>query len=315
MRAVGVFEFGGSEVLRVINLPDPEPGAGEVVVRVHAATVNPTDIMTRNGARAELLRADGDGPYLMGMEAAGEVAAIGESADTDLRRGDRVMAIVVPKGAYGAYAELVAVPAESVVRSPAGVTDAEAATLPMNGLTARMALDTLHLKRGSVVAITGAAGTLGGYLIQLARADGLTVVADASQADEGLVKGLGADFVVRRGDDVARRIRQVIVSGVDGLADAALLGDKVIPAVRDGGKVVTLRGYRGPEVPVREITFHPILVRNYFKEHEKLDRLRQQVEAGQVTLRVARTFPAQDAALAHRLLEAGGVRGRLVLEF
>src|SRR6516162_6627163 len=136
MRAVGVTEFGPPEVLHLVSLPDPEPGPGEVRLRVHAAAVNPTDTVLRSGARAERLK-DVPPPHVPGMDAAGVLDAIGDATATELRIGDRVVAIVLPLGPRGAYAERVVVPAESVVRSPAHSSDAEAATLPTNGLTAR----------------------------------------------------------------------------------------------------------------------------------------------------------------------------------
>jgi NADPH:quinone reductase-like Zn-dependent oxidoreductase len=171
----------------------------------------------------------------------------------------------------------------------------------------------MALQPGQVVAVTGAAGAFGGYVIQLAKADGLTVVADASQADEGLVRSLGADVVVRRGDDVAERIREHYSDGVDGLADGAVQDALVLPAVKDGGAVATVRGYRGDGT--RDLRVFPALVRRVAQDRAALDRLRQQAEAGVLTLRVAQTFPAEKAADAHRLLERGGVRGRLVLTF
>jgi NADPH:quinone reductase-like Zn-dependent oxidoreductase len=247
------------------------------------------------------------------MDAAGVVEQIGEGVSSDLRVGDHVMAVVVPHASHGAYAERVVVPAESVARVPAGASDVEASTLPMNGLTTRLALDLLGLEAGQILGVTGAAGAVGGYAVQLGKADGLVVVADASEPDEQLVKDLGADIVVRRGNGFADHVRREVPQGVDGVVDAALLNELVTAAVRDGGRIATVRGFTGAEE--RGVTFHPVSVRNYAREHAKLDRLRQQVEAGQVTLRVARTFPAEQAAEAHRLLEAGGVRGRLVLEF
>ncbi|CAN5528239.1 NADP-dependent oxidoreductase [soil metagenome] len=311
MRAVGVTEFGGPEVLEVVDLPERHAGAGEIRLRVHAATVNPTDTYTRNGARAETLRKHPP-PYVPGMDAAGVVDEIGHGVETELQIGDHVMAIVVPSGSHGAYSESLVVPAGSVARGPAGSSHAEASTLPMNGLTARLALDLLALEPGSTLAVTGAAGAFGGYVVQLARADGLRVVADASERDEDLVRGLGAHAVVRRGDDVADRFLDVVPDGFDGLVDGAVQNELVIPAVRDGGGFATVRGYPGE--PVRDITFHQVWVREYAERHDLLDALRRQTEAGEITLRVARTFPASEAAEAHRLLEAGGVRGRLVIE-
>ena len=312
MRAVGVTQFGSPDVLHIVELPDPQAGPGELRIRVHAAAVNPTDTGLRAGARASQLK-DIPPPYVPGMDAAGELDQIGSGVSTDLRVGDHIMAIVVPHGSHGAYAELVVVPAESVTRVPAGATDAEAATLPMNGLTTRQALDLLDLAPGQTLAVTGAAGAVGGYAIQLAKADGLRVIADAAEQDERLVKELGADIVLPRGPEFAAQVREVLPAGADGLIDAALLNELAVPAVRDGGGIATVRGFTGD--PERGIRFHPVAVRNYAREHEKLDRLRRQAEAGQVTLRVAQTLPAERAAEAHRTLEGGGTRGRLVLEF
>ncbi len=313
MKAVGVVEFGGPEALQVVELPDPEVKEGQFRIRVHAAAVSPTDTFVRNGARAEAQRAAGPPPYVPGMDAAGVLEAIGPGVETDLRVGDHVMAIVIPMGSRGAYAELIAVPAESVVRAPSGATDAEASTLPMNGLTARLALDVLDLPAGAVLAVTGAAGAFGGYVVELAKSDGLTVVADAAEADEDLVRGLGADVVVRRGEGFAAGVRSHFPDGVDGAADGALLHESLAAAVKDGGTIVTVRGHKG--TGERGVRFHPILVSEYSRARDKLDRLRAQAEGGQVTLRVADVLPKEHAAEAHRRLEAGGVRGRLVIAF
>lgn len=312
MRAVGVTEFGGPEVLGVVEIPEAHAGPGEIRLRVAAATVNPTDTMTRNGARADALT-DRPPPYVPGMDAAGVVDEIGEGTETELAVGDRAMAIVVPHHAYGAYSEHVVVPAGSATHVPAGADDAAASTLPMNALTARQALDLLALSPGETLAVTGAAGSFGGYAVQLAKADGLRVLADASEADEDLVRALGADVVVRRGDGVAARFREIAPDGVDGVADGAVLDDDIMPAVRDGGGIATVRGYTGPGE--RGVSWHPVWVGSYAQEHDKLVRLREQVESGAVTLRVAGTFPADRAAEAHRRLEAGGVRGRHVITF
>jgi NADPH:quinone reductase-like Zn-dependent oxidoreductase len=245
------------------------------------------------------------------MDAAGVLDEIGDGVDTDLAVGDEVMAIVVPRGSHGAYSEYIVVPSESVVRTPAGASLVEASTLPMNGLTARRALDLLALQPGQSIGVTGAAGAFGGYVVQLAKAEGLRVIADASPADAVLVRGLGGE-VVPRGDGVAERIRALVPDGVDGLADGALLFEQALPAVRTGGGLAVVRTYSGGTE--RDITVHPVWVRDYAREHAKLDRLREQVEEGVLTLRVAGTFGADQAGEAHRVLEAGGTRGRLVIE-
>ncbi|MDT7749904.1 MAG: NADPH:quinone reductase [Pseudonocardiales bacterium] len=328
MKAVGVWRFGGPEQLRVVELPDPEPGPGEVRIRVHAAAVNPTDTLLRAGAQQARLAAVPP-PYRPGMDAAGVVDKLGPELDGRLQLGQRVVALVLPSGPHGgAYAEQVVVPAASVVPAPAGADFPAAATLLMNALTARVALDSLALRPGQTLAVTGAAGAFGGYAIQLAKADGLRVIADAAPADEELVRTLGADEVVARGADVADRIRALVPGGVPGVADGALLNELALPAIADGGGLAVVRGWapasgasgtagasgtRG--ISERGITVHPVLVSRAAADTAALDRLRAQAEQGVLTLRVARTLPAAQAEQAHRLLEAGGVRGRLVLDF
>lgn len=312
MRAVGLLTHGGPEVLEVIDVPETHAGPGQVRIRVHAATVNPTDVMTRNGSRAEQQKIDPP-PYVPGMDVAGVVDEVGEDVSTGVKIGDAVMGMVVTKASHGGYREQIVLNARSVAAAPAGTSHVEAATLPMNGLTARRSLDLLALSPGQILAVTGAAGCYGGYVIQLAKADGLTVIADASDADEALVKSLGSDIVVPRGAEVADRIREHFPDGVDGLAEGAVLKELAIPAVRDGGSFTSVRGYQGDGQ--RGIEFTTTFVREYDGEFEKLDTLRQLVEDGAVSLRVADTFAPEQAPDAHRRLEAGGTRGRLVIEF
>lgn len=312
MRGVGVIEFGGPEALQVVELPEVHAGPGEVRLRVHAATVNPTDTGIRDGSRAEALRKDPP-PYIPGMDAAGVIDEIGAGTETDLKVGDAVMAMVIPSASHGAYRESIVLAADAVVRAPAGASHVEASTLPMNALTARQSLDQLALQPGQTIAVTGAAGCYGGYVVQLAKAGGLRVIADASPADEQLVRELGADVVVPRGDDIGAQIRKVAPDGVDGLADGAVQNELAVGAVRDGGGFASVRGFAG--TGERGINFHRTMVRTYDRRADLLDRLRQQVEDGAVTLRVAATYPLEQATDAHARLEAGGTRGRCVIVF
>jgi NADPH:quinone reductase len=311
MRAVGVTEFGGPEALHVVEVPEEHAGPGQVRLRVSAATVNPTDTYAVAGAYAGRDPVK-QPPWVPGMDVAGVVDEVGDGVE-HVKVGDPAMAVVVPTGAHGGYRESLVLPANSVVRAPKGATDVAASTLPMNGLTARLALDQLGLQPGQVLAVTGAAGAFGGYVVQLAKADGLTVVADAAEKDEQLVRDLGADVVVERGDGVAARIREHFPEGVDGLADGAVQDALVLPAVRDGGRVATVRGYRGDGTD--RVSVMPVLVRRVAEDRAALDRLREQAEQGVLTLRVNRTLPAEQASEAHRLLAQGGLRGRLVLTF
>ena len=257
MKAIGVTTFGGPEVLQVFDLPEPHAGAGEVRMRVHAASVNPTDTLFRAGSQAARLRGRPE-PYVPGMDAAG-------------------------------------------VDFPA------ASTLLLNGLTARLALDALALDAGQTMAVTGAAGAFGGYVIQLAKADGLTVIADASRSDQTLVRSLGADYVLDRGDTFAERVRSIVAEGVPGLADGARLNHLALPAIADGGAMAVILGWDGPTE--RHITLHKISSTAFATNTALLDQLVRQVEQGILTLRVANVLPADQAADAHRRLAAGGYVG------
>ncbi|RWA16539.1 hypothetical protein MBRU_07385 [Mycolicibacterium brumae DSM 44177] len=297
--------------MQILDLPQrADAQQGEIRLKVLAASVNPVDIAMRVGSSAAPL-AEAP-PYVPGMDAAGVIEQIGPGTETDLQVGDVVMAVVIPRGSMGAYAEQVIVPAESVARIPAGRSVAEAATIPMNGLTARLALDTLNLKPGETVAVTGAAGLLGGYVIQLAKHDGLHVVADASTDDEALVKKLGADVVLRRGRGFAERVRALLPDGAHGAVDAAVVNELLEPAVRDGGSIATVRGFSRPND--RNVSYEVIFVPKYARNQAALDQLRRQVEDGVLTVRLAATMPIDQAADAQRILEKGGLRGRIVLE-
>lgn len=309
MKVIGVDEWGGPEVLREFEVPDPHAGPGEVRIAVRASAVSPTDTVLRSGARAEMLK-DQPTPHVPGMDAAGVIDEVGDGVDR-LAVGDEVMAVMMPRGVRGGYAQYVVVPAASVVARPANATLVEASTIPMNGLTAQLSLDLLDLPAGATLAVTGAAGAFGGYVIELAKVRGLRVLADASEADEELVRSLGADVVVRRGDDVADRFLAECPDGVDAIADGSLQAPSLLRAIRDGGAIATVRGWDGPTE--RNISAHPVWVREYVENTESLDELRRLVEDGRVTTRVAAEVPVERASDAHAALEAGGSRGRFVL--
>ncbi|MDC0398793.1 NADP-dependent oxidoreductase [Alphaproteobacteria bacterium] len=312
MRAIGHGKYGGPEVLEMIEVPEVNAGKGEVRIRIHAAAVNPTDIMSRNGSHSERQKVD-PFPYVPGMDIAGIVDQIGHGVDTGVSVGDRVIAMVVPKGIHGAYREQIVLKANAVVAAPRNTSHVEACTLPMNSLTARLSLDLMGLQAGSVLAVTGSAGAYGGYIIELAKNDGLTVIADAADKDYDLVKSLGADYIVPRGPNVASAIRKEFPEGVDGIADGAVQNEIVIAAVRNGGAFTAVRGFKGE--PERSINFSQTFVRNYDGEFEKLNQLRKLVDEQKLTLRMASTYKPENVSAAHERLEAGGTRGRLVIEF
>ena len=309
--AYGVSDFGGPEALREFLVQREVLGRDDVRIQVAFAAVNPADVLKRLGARAP----SGRPPKTIevpGMDVGGLVTEVGDSVRS-LSVGDRVVAIVVPSGEHGGYRRDLVVPAASVIRAPRNVSMAAASTLPMNGLTALLALDVMGTAPRQSIAVTGAAGALGGYVIQLAKARGCVLIADAAPADEALIRKLGADHLVERGQGFAAAVRARFPEGVDALVDGALLGLEALPAVRDGGVVATVRGYTGEGTERVRVT--PIRVYDVAHLTAWLEDLRDHVEAGELSLRVADLIAASDVAAAHRRLESGGVRGRIVLDF
>jgi len=312
MLAVAFMEFGGPEVLRVMEIESPVADAGEVVVRVVASTVNPTDTLMRSGLQATLM-SDLFPPYVAGMEFAGYVHDIGEGT-TPLKIGQPVMGIVnARRHGGGSHAQHISVPASSLAPLEHSIDLVEAATVPMNGLTAMMALEALALPPGKTVLVTGAAGTVGGYSIELAKHAGLTVIADASENDVDLIHRLGADEVVPRGDAMNDAVQRLSPDGVDGLIDGALLGQRANPLVRDGGTVVSLRRSHVAEDP--RLVNRYVAVTEHVTDTAALVSLSKHLSEGILTPRIAFRLPMTEAAQAHRLVERGGLRGRAVLMF
>ena len=312
MKAVGIMTHGGPEALEELEVPDQDAGEGQIRIRNFAASVNPVDVSVRNGSMAEMQKINPP-PYVPGMDAAGVIDQIGDDVETDLKVGDSVMAMVVPNGIHGAYKEYIVLDQNAVVKAPEGTSHIQASTLPMNSLTARLSLDLLGLNKGQVLAVTGSPGAYGGFVVQLAKADGLTVIADANDSDRSLLESLGVDIIIPRGDGFAERIRQEFPDGVDGIADGALLNDAAIEAVKDGGSFTSVRGFKGE--PQRDIDFTATWVTAYDCKKAILETLCQQAEEGVLTLRVADSVTMENAAEAHKKLEAGGTRGRMVIEF
>jgi NADPH2:quinone reductase len=309
VRSVVITEPGGPEVLQVIDRAAREPGEGDVRIAVHAAAVNPTDIGLRRFGDA-----DRPPPWTPGMDAAGMVESVGPGVDR-LAVGDRVMAAVSPRRPEGgAQAELLVAPAASVVPIPDGASLQQAATLPMNGLTALRGLELLDLPEGARLAVSGGAGELASYVIPLAKERGLQVIADAKPEDHELVRGFGADVVVPRGERFAEAIREVAPEGADALYDTALLGHEAFGALRDGGAMVVVRGWDGSDTE-RGIEVRPVFVREVLDRTDWLWELRRLASEGKLKLRVADEYPPERAAEAQQAMDAGGLRGRALIVF
>lgn len=301
--------IGGSGAPLLVQAPVPEAGPGQVRIKVAAAGVNPFDLAVAAGALAEYGLARKLDSYGLGFDAAGVVDQVGEGVPFAL--GEEVVGLSARlEPPYKAQAEYVVLDATAVARAPRNVTAAQAATLPLNALTAWQALDRTGVGQGGTLLVTGAAGAVGGFLVELAALRGIRVVATAGAADEELVRGLGAEWFVPREEEVADAVRARVPGGADAVVDAAMLGLAALDAVRDGGAFVALSAGVAP-VALRGIDVATVFFRSHAGQLAELVRL---VEAGRLTLRVAGTYPLEKAADAHARLAAGGVRGRLVLE-
>lgn len=304
MRAIAIDRFGGVEEMKQRTLPVPRVGPDDVLIRLEYAGVGEWDPFEREGGYAEMTGETPAFPYILGSEGAGTVAAAGERV-RGFAPGDRVYGVgfLIPKAGF--YAEYVAVPAEFVARIPGTLTAEEAAGLGGIGITAVRGLDdVLRVRPGESVLVFGAGGGVGHAAVQLARRMGARVLAVASGADGvALARRLGADAAVDgRADDVPAAVRAFAPEGLDaalllaggGVADAALR------ALRAGGRVAYPNGVE-PEPRVPDGV--PLHAFNGEPDGEVMERLGRLVDAGPFQVHVARTFPLEQAADAHRALD------------
>ncbi|MCX3061304.1 NADP-dependent oxidoreductase [Streptomyces beihaiensis] len=295
MRAAVVTVFGGPEAVEIVDIERPEPAAGQIRVKVAATALNPVDAAVRAGAFG------GEGRRLgLGWDVAGTVDAVGDGSGWQV--GDQVIALHHGVGGpLGAHAEHVVVAASAAAAAPTTLDLTHAATLPLNTLTAAQALDLLDLKPGQSLLVTGAAGAVGGYAVQLAAHQGIDVTGYAGEGDEELVRSFGAPHFVPRGTTPP--------APVDAVLDAAVIGADALAWVRDGGRYVGVIPGAAP-APERGVRTEAVEVA---ADGTRLAELARLTDKGTLTARVAHTYPLAEAAQAHARLAEGGVRGRLVL--
>lgn len=298
MRAAVVRTPGDQDAIQFVDVPVPMPGAGEVRVRVEAATVNPVDVQTRSGVfhRVGWVSSPEVG---LGWDVVGVVDAVGDGVE-GFTGGERVAALVagIDRGP-GAYAEAVIVAASDLAQVPAGLDAEIAATIPLNALTAQQALDLLGAPDGRRLMVTGAGGAVGGYASELAVKRGFRVAGLARPADAEFVTSTGATF-----------IDALPASPVfDAALDAAAIGQEVLAGIVDDGHYLSVTPSAVPESS-RGINCEAVRV---VPDGHNLSRLLDAALNGHITPRLHTTLPLEEAATAHRLLEAGGLRGRIVL--
>jgi NADPH:quinone reductase-like Zn-dependent oxidoreductase len=301
MRAAQVTAMGGPEVLRVVDLPDPQAGPGQLLVRVEASGVGPWDTRMRAGEFGPQAT-----PYIPGAEPAGTVSAVG-SGVSGFAVGDSVWAY---PGLKGATAELVVVPAAVAAKRPTSLSVVDAAGAIVGVMTADEALDRLELAAGQTILVLAAGGNVGAYGVQLAKARGATVIAQASATDAERLRAVGASTTVDyRGDWVAA-VRAAAPRGVDALLDP-IRGDALVAAftlVRDGGRAISLAMGNLPAAP-RGIVHAGMAVK---PDGARLARLASLFDKGVLRTHTGQTFPLDRIADAHRAYE-GGAKGKIVV--
>jgi NADPH:quinone reductase-like Zn-dependent oxidoreductase len=304
MKAVFIEEFGGPEVLTYGDLPDPVAAPDEVVVDVHAASVNGADWKVRVGQYKQAKF-----PLALGRDFAGVVSAVGKDV-ADLKVGDPVFG-VLEMGQEGAYAEKVAVKAAIVARKPAGLSDVDAAALALTGLTALSSVeDTLKLQRGETILIQGGAGGVAGFAIELAKHIGARVITTTSAANRDYVRGLGADEVI----DYNAQDFTKVASGCDAVFDTVGgdVAQKSFAVLKPGGRAAFIAS--GVQAPTPERTDVRSLRPPVRRERRHLERIAELVQIGAVRPPAIKLYRLSEAADAHRLSESRHFRGKLVFQ-
>lgn len=320
MKAILVQEHGGAEVLQYTDVPDPEPGPEDVLVRVSAAGVNFLDVYHRSGLYPQKL------PFVPGQEGAGVVVAVGTSVDT-LKTGDRVAWASGP----GSYAELLSIPVAKVVKLPKTISDETAAAVMLQGLTAHyLATSTFALKKGHTCLVLAAAGGVGLLLTQIAKLRGARVIGTTSSEEKAKrARAAGADYVIRYAvSDVAAEVRKITGDrGVDVVYDAVgkATWDASLDSLHPRGMMVSYGNASGPVPPIEPLLLsrkgslfltRPTLA-NYIATREEFEartnELAKWLKDGRLKVHIDRTVPLADAANAHRALEGRETSGKVLL--
>jgi NADPH:quinone reductase-like Zn-dependent oxidoreductase len=304
MKAAFIEQYGGPEVLKYGDLPDPVAGVGDVVVDVVAASVNAADWKARRGQYGYAKF-----PLILGRDFSGIVGSVGPGVD-DLRVGDAVFG-VLPSGQEGTYCEKIAIKAAIIAKKPDALSHINAAALALTGLTALSAVeDTLKLKRGETILIQGGAGGVAGFAIQLAKHIGARVITTASAANHDYVRGLGANEVI---DYNARDFTQT-VSNVDAAFDTvgSDVAERSFAVLKPGGRAAFIASGEKPPQPKRgDVTsLRPPVGR----ARRPLERIAELFAAGAIRPPEIKLYRLPQAADAHRLSESRHFRGKLVFQ-
>ncbi|MEV4439599.1 NADP-dependent oxidoreductase [Streptomyces sp. NPDC049577] len=305
MRAVTQKSFGGPEVLQVTETERPAPLGGEVLVRVHASGVNPVDVAVRSGAYPLL----GEPPFGVGWDISGVVEEAGPGAR--FKPGDEVFGMpFFPRAANG-YAEYIAVPSRQVARKPASVDHVHAAAIPLAALTAWQGLvDAARIGEGQRVLVHRAAGGVGHFAVQIAKARGAHVIGLASAAKHDFVRSLGADEVI----DYRTTDYTEVLAGLDVVFDSSSDGVRSLSVLRPGGTLVSIMEHWNRELAARvEAAGRHFAGISVEPDYASLEAIAALVDAGRIRPHVTATFPLDEVAKAHELVGSGRAQGKVVL--
>ncbi|MEU4328211.1 NADP-dependent oxidoreductase [Nonomuraea dietziae] len=308
MRAISQDVLGGPEVLKEIELPRPEPGPTEVLVRVHAAGLNPTDWKHR--ANGGFL---GKPPFVLGWDVSGVVEEVGSGVSL-YEPGDEVFGMLRYPFGHGAFAEYVTAPSRTFVPKPAGVDHVQAGALPLAALTAWQALvDTAGVRSGQRVLVHAAAGGVGHLAVQIAKARGAHVIGTASAAKHDFLRSLGADELIdyRTEDFTALRDVDVVLDTIGGD-----YGPRSLETLRPGGSLVSIVLSRVDEELAAKALGLRARVRNMLVEpdHAAMKAIAALVTADRLRAEIAAVLPLEEAAKAHALGETNRTTGKIVLK-
>ena len=310
MRAIAAETFGGP--IALMDLPTPEIGTGEVLIRVRAAGVNPFDWKVADGALEDQMKHRF--PLILGFDAAGVIERVGADV-TGLAEGDEVYGYLFkPVIGEGTYAEYVGAPATIVAKKPVTVGFAEAAALPTPGLTAMDLVDSVDAREGKTILIVGATGGVGSYATQLAASRGAHVVATARQTNEALVREMGAaEMIDYTTEDLVDAVRMAHPGGIDAVIDVAsdrkALGG-ISTLVNTGGRLASsvyaadVDGLARRGIAATNVSMQP--------GARRLRELSRMVDSGELSVRLDRTYPLEKAPEALEERRTGHVRGKIV---
>lgn len=304
-----IFEsFGPPDAIRLVQMPTPTPGPGEVLLKTAFASVNPIDCMTRAGVGVPVQHF----PGVLGWDVAGTVVAVG-SGVTGFREGDAVFGMPRFPEHVGCCAEYVISPADAVIQIPSGLSHREAAAVPLVSLTAWQALDPLAQSlNGLKVLIAGAAGGVGHVAVQIAKYLGAQIVATASERNRAFLTGFGVDEI----HDYTHAPVEAVVHDVDVALDTRGGADvaRLVQTVKPGGMIISLKG-GGDEAAQASAKAKGVRIRSIrvYPDHDMLIQIGERLQDRSIRIEIESEFPLAEIAKAHAVVEAGHVRGKVVL--